>query len=54
MTPGERYTISALVCTSCTRRVQQNGAIGVVLLQTAEILELIIYFAIYFLYVTIE
>ena len=46
---------SALVCTSCTRGVQQNGAIGVVLLQTAEILGLIIlYFAIHFLCVTIE
>ena len=31
-------TTSALVCTSCTRGVQENGAIGLVVLQTAEIL----------------
>ena len=30
-------TISALVCTSCTRGVQENGAICLVVLQTAEI-----------------
>ena len=29
---------SALVCTSCTRGVQENGAIGLVVLQSAEIL----------------
>ena len=40
-------TISALVCTSCTRGVQENGAIGLVELQTAEILG-------HFLCVTIE
>ena len=34
---------SALVCTSCTRCVQRNGAIGLVVLQTAEILGLIIF-----------
>ena len=34
---------SALVCTSCTRGVQENGAIGLVVLQTAEILGLIMY-----------
>ena len=45
---------SALVCTSCTRGVQVNGAIGLVVLQTAEIVGLIIYFAIRFLCVTIE
>ena len=45
---------SALVYTSCTRGVQENAAIGFVVLQTAEILELIICFAIYFLCVTIE
>ena len=52
--PGERCTFSALVCTSCTRRVQENGLIGLVLLQTAEILGLMICFAIHFLCVTIE
>ena len=45
---------SALVCTSCTRGVPENGAIGLVILQTAEILGLIICFAIHFLCVTIE
>ena len=45
---------SALACTSCTRGVQENGAIGLVALQTAEILGLIIRFAIHFLCVTIE
>ena len=34
-------TTSALVWTSCKRGVQENGAIGLVLLQTAEILVLI-------------
>ena len=52
--PGERFTTSALVCPSCTRGVQENGAIGLVVLQTAEILGLIICFAIHFLRVTIE
>ena len=33
---------SALVCTSCTRGAQENGAIGLVVHQTAEILGLII------------
>ena len=47
-------TTSALVCTSCTRSVQENGAIGLVVLQTAEILGLSISFAIHFLCVTIE
>ena len=47
-------TTSALVCTSCTRGVQENGAICLVVLQTAEILGLIICFAIHFLCVTIE
>ena len=45
---------SALVCTSCTRGVQENDAIGLVVLQSAEILGLIICFAIHFLCVTIE
>ena len=40
-------TTSALVCTSCTRGVQENGAIGLVILQSAEILGLIICFAIH-------
>ena len=31
-------TTSALVCTSCTRGVQENAAIGFVVLQTANIL----------------
>ena len=35
-------TTSALVYTSCTRRVQENSAIGWVVLQTAENLGLII------------
>ena len=35
---------SALVCTSCTRGVQENGAIRLVVLQTTEILGLIICF----------
>ena len=50
--PGERCTTSALVCTSCTLGVQENAAIGLVLLQSAEILWLIICFAIHFLRVT--
>ena len=33
---------SALVCTSCTSGVQENGAISLVILQTSEILGLII------------
>ena len=33
----------ALVCPSCTRGVQENGAIGLVVLQTAEILGLIMF-----------
>ena len=41
---GVRCTTSALVCTSCTHGVQENGAIGLVVLQTAEILGLIITF----------
>ena len=39
--PGVKCTISALVCTSCTHGVQEKGAIGLVVLQTAEILGLI-------------
>ena len=40
--------ISCLVCTSCTRGVQENGAIGLVVLQSEEILVLIICLAIHF------
>ena len=36
-------TSSAFVCTSYTRGVQENSAIGFVVLQTAEILGLIIF-----------
>ena len=36
-------TTSALVCTSCTRSVQENSAIVLVALQTAEILGLIMF-----------
>ena len=50
--PWVRCTTSALVCPSCTRGVQENAAIGLVVLQTAEILWLIICFAIHFLCVT--
>ena len=53
--PGVWCTTPALVCTSCTRGVQENGAIGLVVLQTAEILGLIILcLALHFLCVTIE
>ena len=38
----------------CTRGVQENASIGLVVLQSAEILGLIICFAIVFLWVTIE
>ena len=47
-------TTSALVCTSSTRGVQENGSICLFVPQAAEILGLIIYFAIYFPCVTIE
>ena len=47
-------TPSALVCTSSTHGVKEKGAIGLVVLQTAEILGLIICFATHFLCVTIE
>ena len=47
-------TTLALLCTSCTREVQENGAICLVVLQTAEILGNIICFAIHFLWVTIQ
>ena len=40
--PGERCTTSALVCTFCTRGVQENGSICLVVLQTVEIPGLII------------
>ena len=45
---------SALVCTTFTHGVQEKGAIVLVGLQTAEILVLIICFAIHLLCVTIE
>ena len=45
--PRERYTF-ALVCTSCTRGVQENGAIGLVVLRSTEILGLMICFALHF------
>ena len=51
---GVRCTTSALVCTSCTHGVQENGAIALVVIKTTEILELIMCFAIHFLCVTIE
>ena len=47
-------TPSALVFTSCTHGVQEKRGIGLVVLQTAGILGLIICFAIRFLCVTIE
>ena len=46
--------ISAMVYPSCTRGVQENAAICLVVLQNAEILGLIICFAIHFLCLTIE
>ena len=52
--PVVRCTTAALVCTSCTRGVRENGAIGFYVLQSAEILGLIICFRIHFLCVTIE
>ena len=42
MRPWVRCTNSALVCT-CTHGVQEKGAIGLVVLQTAEILGLIMF-----------
>ena len=51
---GVWFTTSALVFTSCTRGVQENGAIGLVVLQSADILGLIKCFAIHLLCVTIE
>ena len=47
-------TTSALVCTSCKHGVQENWAICLVVIQSAEILGIIICFAIHFLCVTIE
>ena len=52
--PRVRYMTSALVCTSCIRGVQENGVIGLVVLQSTEILGLIICFAINFLCMNIE
>ena len=48
------YTTKQIATFSCTPRVQENCAICLVVLQTAEILGLIIYFAIHILCVTIE
>ena len=45
-------TTSGLVCTSCTRGVQKNAAIALVVLQSAEILWVIVCFAIHFVCVT--
>ena len=53
-TPGVGCTTSGLVFTPCTRGVQENCAIGLVVLQTAHFVGLIIRFAIHFLCVTIE
>ena len=47
-------TTKPIAAFSCTRGVQENAAIGLVVLQSAEILGLIILFAIHFLCVTIE
>ena len=49
MRPGVSCMTSALVFTSCAPGVQENAAIGLVVLQSAEILGLIISFAIHFL-----
>ena len=46
--------INPRISTVCTHEVERNGAIGLVVLQTAEILGSIICFAIHFLCVTIE
>ena len=51
---GVRCRTSALVCTACTPCVQENAAMGLVVLQSAEILGLIICFALHFLSVKIE
>ena len=45
---------SAVVRTSCTRGVQEISAIGSVVLQSAEILGLILGFAMHFICVSIE
>ena len=45
---------SGLIGTTCTHGVPQKGAIGLVVLQTAEILGLIMCFAIHFPCLTIE
>ena len=52
--PGVSCMTSALVCTSCTRCVQENAAIDLVVLQSADILVLIICFAIHFLCVQLN
>ena len=45
---------SALICTTWTHGVQEKGAIGLVVFDTAEILGLIICFATHLLCVRIE
>ena len=52
--PGVSCTISALVCTSFTFGVQEKAANGLVVIHSAEILLLIICFAIPFLCVIIQ
>ena len=47
--PGVSCMTSALACTNCKHDVQENAAIGLVVLQSAEILGLITCFAIHFL-----
>ena len=47
--PGLGMTTSALKCTCCTHGVQEKFKIALVALQSAEILVLIICFAIHFL-----
>ena len=52
--PWKWFTTFGLIYTSCTRGVQQNGAISLVVLQSSEILGLIIFLAIHFLCVSVE
>ena len=43
MGPGVSCKISDMGCTSCTRGVQENGKVGLVVLQTAEVLGIIMF-----------
>ena len=52
--PGVMCTTSSLVFTSCTRGVQENSAIGLIVVQSAENKGLIVCFTIHFLCVIIE